>query len=491
MKSFNSFPPLRLAPVMLALLALLIDRSPAQTNVVPNPQVNIVSPTNGASFSAPADITITADVRDVGAYVNVIKFYDNSNLLASFILDPLVGASNGLVIPVSFTWTNVLAGKYALTVVATDTHGSSTTSAPVNIVVTNPLPVPTVTIVATDPTASINGDPGAFTVYRTGGTSQSMSNSLVVFYSIAGTASNGVDYDSLPGTVIIPAGAASAQITVTPIVDTNLDPPETVVLQLIPSPLAGPMSAPLLYVVGQPDTATVVITGNLSNLPPVVSIIATDPIAVEGTNFHCYPVAATVFSNYCSGTNTATFLIRRVGDTNTDLTVYYSIGGTASNGVDYVKIPDNVTIPAGKRFALVTIVPIEDVDPTARRFDTVILGLIEPPSTTPSNTLASLSIPVTLPYIIGFPDKAAAIILEDYDLHGPTPGPLPPCCFNVGLPGTNGTIYCLQMSTNMVDWTNLCTNLVVKDCIHFVDVGICDFPRRYYRAVTASALPVY
>ncbi len=40
-------------------------------------------------------------------------------------------------------------------------------------------------------------------------------------------------------------------------------------------------------------------------------------------------------SNYVSGTNTATFLVHRDSATNIDLTVYYSIGGTASNGEDY------------------------------------------------------------------------------------------------------------------------------------------------------------
>jgi len=42
---------------------------------------------------------------------------------------------------------------------------------------------------------------------------------LVVYYRIGGTASNGVDYQTLPGTVTIPEGAVSALIEVDPIDD--------------------------------------------------------------------------------------------------------------------------------------------------------------------------------------------------------------------------------------------------------------------------------
>jgi hypothetical protein len=59
-----------------------------------------------------------------------------------------------------------------------------------------------------------SGSPsGAFTIQRTGDTGQA----LVVNYRISGTATNGVDYQRLSGTVTIPAGQSAAQIEVTPI----------------------------------------------------------------------------------------------------------------------------------------------------------------------------------------------------------------------------------------------------------------------------------
>src|SRR6266436_7499598 len=60
-----------------------------------------------------------------------------------------------------------------------------------------------VTVIASDPSASeIGPDSGTFTVFRTGATS----NSLNVFVHIGGTASNGVDYETLASFVTIPAG---------------------------------------------------------------------------------------------------------------------------------------------------------------------------------------------------------------------------------------------------------------------------------------------
>jgi hypothetical protein len=54
---------------------------------------------------------------------------------------------------------------------------------------------------------------GAFTVQRTGDTSQA----LLVNYRTSGTATNGVDYQRLSGTVTIPAGQSSATIGVMPV----------------------------------------------------------------------------------------------------------------------------------------------------------------------------------------------------------------------------------------------------------------------------------
>src|SRR5438105_2381307 len=75
---------------------------------------------------------------------------------------------------------------------------------------------------------------------------------------------------------------------------------------------------------------------------PVVSIAATDPGASE------------------AGPKSGTFTISRSGATTQALAVSYSIGGAASNGVDYTALSGTVTIAAGSASALVTVAPVDD-----------------------------------------------------------------------------------------------------------------------------------
>src|SRR5205823_5118377 len=89
--------------------------------------------------------------------------------------------------------------------------------------------LPTVTVTASDANASeANRDPGVFTIARTGSTSAS----LTVNYTLGGTAGNGADYNALSGAVTIPAGAALATVTITPVDDTLVEGSEAVVLSV-------------------------------------------------------------------------------------------------------------------------------------------------------------------------------------------------------------------------------------------------------------------
>src|SRR5437879_4205543 len=195
---------------------------------------------------------------------------------------------------------------------------------------------PTVTTVATDATASEQGpDTGTFTVSRTGGTA----SALTVQYSLGGSATYGIDYQSLPNSVTIPAGAASAIVTVTPIDDTEVEGDETVILTI---------SADAAYNIGSPNSATVTIADN--DQPPgppenpTVVVAATDANASE------------------QGLDTGTFTISRTGDTTSALTVKYTLGGTAQNGVDYQSLSGVMTMAAGASSADVTVTPIDDTE---------------------------------------------------------------------------------------------------------------------------------
>jgi alkaline phosphatase len=108
--------------------------------------------------------------------------------------------------------------------------------------------LPTVTLQATDDTAIEDvGDPGTFTVTRTGDTT----GDLVVSYVVdTGSTADAGDYqETLTGSVTIPDGNASATITVTPIGDGLPEGSETLTLVL----------ASGAYNVGSPDTGTLTI----------------------------------------------------------------------------------------------------------------------------------------------------------------------------------------------------------------------------------------
>ena len=73
------------------------------------------------------------------------------------------------------------------------------------------------------------------------------------------------------------------------------------------------------------------------------------------------------------GASSAAFTVIRNGDTNGDLAVSYEIGGSASNGVDYVTILNSITIPSGYLASDIVIQPL--VNPNHHGDKTVVLTL--------------------------------------------------------------------------------------------------------------------
>ena len=83
--------------------------------------VSITSPTNGASFTAPATVSITATAADSGGSITNVSFFDGATL---------VGQTNNTPYTVTATFA---AGNHALTAVAADNTGLFATSSVVNI----------------------------------------------------------------------------------------------------------------------------------------------------------------------------------------------------------------------------------------------------------------------------------------------------------------------------------------------------------------------
>jgi hypothetical protein len=170
--------------------------------------------------------------------------YANVPLTATFaaglptvdvVVTPLVDATTEGSESVILTLTTVapyeLGAPETATVTITDTNS------------------PLVSVMAFDSTASETGaDFGTFRFARTGSTAAP----LTVTFTVTGTATNGVDYQSVPVTVTFGVGQATADLVVIPLVDADADASETVIVTITDG---------ASYDLGAPDAATVTIAG--------------------------------------------------------------------------------------------------------------------------------------------------------------------------------------------------------------------------------------
>jgi hypothetical protein len=112
--------------------------------------------------------------------------------------------------------------------VSTDTTTTNATTSTAGFTNTATASLPTVTVVAEVSELAETGKGGSFRITRSG----DRSARLVVSFSLEGTARNGDDYRRVASEVTIPAGAASAAVTISPIKDRLNEPSETIVLTL-------------------------------------------------------------------------------------------------------------------------------------------------------------------------------------------------------------------------------------------------------------------
>jgi len=266
--------------------------------------------------------------------------------------------------------------------------------------------IPTVSVtVATN--ADENGlIDGAFTITRTGDISQD----LTVFYKLSGTAMVGLQYvDPITdpmAPIIIPAGLASTNVVITPIEDIAGTGPDTLTLQLLLAtnetrvrtvvtnstniliitnmvtfpgwellPILGQQTwfqTYPLYVLGQAEATMTIFESTEPRDTPTVSIFVLDDAAVE------------------TGGNSGTVVFTRTSSREADLVVHYSVSGTASNGVDYLLLPGDITIPAGQSSVFLPIVAIDDL--LVEGNESVIINVLPDPSYISSDTAATVLI---------------------------------------------------------------------------------------------------
>lgn len=421
------------------------------------PAVQFVVPTNSARFIGPTNLVLQVRASDPDGWIRGVNFYNGNTLIgrAGYADYPASNSAPGGEALYSLVWSNVVGGQFLLRASASDNFNLTATSAPVAIVVESDPGIAVVKLVGTDVYASEPGlDRGAVTIYRTGNTSQA----VTVFYHLGGTAVNGADYVALPGSLTLPAGIGSAMLTVQPLDDTGVEPVETVTITLAPDPayfVADPRTA-LVYVrdnetnlppvvaltapennaaFDEPVSLSVAATASDSdgNVVRVSfysngSLLGTDtnaPYAVSWANMpagtylltaratdnmgavaQSPPVTVTVTrmpqirlsvtDAYAAepGSDTATVLILRQANTNGELTVNYTVAGSATAGGDYEALSGQVTFYAGMTAIPVVIRPINDA--IQELTENVVLNLASNPA-----------------YVVGVPRSAVVYLRDD------------------------------------------------------------------------------
>jgi hypothetical protein len=240
---------------------------------------------------------------------------------------------------------------------AVGTPGSATVTLTSNETVTQ-----TVTVTATHVAATEAGPTtGRFTFTRTGNTAAP----LTAYFTVGGTATPGSDYGSLGTSVAFPAGVTTITKLVTPVDDTLQEPTETIIVTLVETQK---------YAVGGPGSATVNIFSN-DTITQTVTVAATDASAGEAAG---YPGGGA-------------FTFTRTGNTAAALTAYFTVGGTATAGSDYVSLGTSVAFGAGVTHVVKILAPRED---TIQEWgETVILTLAQSPNYavgTPGSATVSL-----------------------------------------------------------------------------------------------------
>lgn len=244
----------------------------------------ITHPTNGARFNVGGTIPIEAIAIDLEGYISRVEFWDGEQRIGVSEIVFIRPPDPGTPIYHSFEWRGAAPGPHVLTARATGADGTVLMSQPVHITVGPVVDRLVLEIEATDPLATEAGengrpDPAVFTIRRVAGP---RNLDVTVFYSVDGTAQNGVDYSELSGRALLPNGAESARLVVNPVPDRAREGDETVIIRLEqPVCIAIFPPPPECYDIGPNGAARAVIRDSEPNQPPHVAI--TRP--VSGTEF--------------------------------------------------------------------------------------------------------------------------------------------------------------------------------------------------------------
>ena len=227
------------------------------------PLVSLVSPTNGATFGAGTNVTLTANALDGDGSVTRVEFYSGGTNLIGI-------SSNGVANQFSVVWSNVVPGSYALTARAFDNLGASNVSAA------------GVTVLLFDGPPAFRFEQSGYSVGEGDGTVtlrviRNFRGFAVVNYSTAdGSANAGADYNAVAGQLQFQSGESVKNIPVTILEDLVVEGSHTFMVTLSTNGIAMPNG------LANPSVATVTILDNDVQTPG--SFLSVKPVTPVNPN---------------------------------------------------------------------------------------------------------------------------------------------------------------------------------------------------------------
>lgn len=233
--------------VAVALSELLTSQTSNTVTVIPvsrsvdlTPKIALAGLTDGQHLTAGQTYTISTVVTPQSASTVAASpagehraAADSAALaeLAYYLNQAALSTINPGSAPVpDFTFTAPPEGEYILEAVGTDPAGVASVAVPIKLEVAAPA---VVTAEARgDGLAMAGGENGKVRITRTG----DLSNDLTVYYKTRGKAVSGVDYEALPGSAVIPAGATSVKVKIKSLADPAQTAPVIARVKLLDAP---------------------------------------------------------------------------------------------------------------------------------------------------------------------------------------------------------------------------------------------------------------
>jgi hypothetical protein len=217
-------------PASREAAAVIFDRVTPE-----NGAVELALPADGDTYFPWQRIRMLAAAYHPTVDVTHVDFTSGDTLIGSSDIAFFQPNGGGLILH-EFNWDQPGPGEHVITARAKLPDGTELISSPVKISVPAIPPPVVLGIVGVDPDAAEIGadslaDPAVFEIRRVDGP---VDVPVTVWYTVAGSAANGVDYDRLEGTIALPAGQEKVELIVKPMPDQALEGEESVVISLEP-----------------------------------------------------------------------------------------------------------------------------------------------------------------------------------------------------------------------------------------------------------------